>query len=257
MRHGNCNCRRSEEEIAKALQHNGRMDILFALIQEHQVCKETQEKITACDEQIAEFFDQHFEDHPELQVHQLAKKDHKRVNRNSPKNIDINKVAYQYFDGVDLMAIEGVSHATVLSIMSEIGPQGLKKFKSRKQFASWLRPAPNNRISGGRILSNRIPRGSNRLKIAPRQAANAIGNLKDANLNPFFIRISIPKSRSAAITATARKLAIIIWNMVTKRVPYLPPDNYEFLDQKRKRKVRELGRQILRSGIKTDELTTN
>ena len=62
--------------------------------------------------------------------------------------------------------------------MSEIGPEGFKKFGTAKQFASWLRLAPNNRKTGGKIISNKVPKGSNRLKIAFRQAANAIGNLK-------------------------------------------------------------------------------
>ena len=76
------------------------------------------------------------------------------------------------------MKIEGVSHATVLTIMSEVGPEGFKKFEIAKQFASWLRLAPNNKISGRKVLSNKIPKGSNRLKITLRNAANAIGNLK-------------------------------------------------------------------------------
>ena len=152
------------------------------------------------------------------------------------------------------MEIEGVSHSTVLSIMSEIGPEGFKKFESGKQFASWLRLAPNNKISGGKVLSNKIPKGSNRLKIALRQAANVIGNLKNANLHNFFIRISIRKGRSAAVTATARKLAIIIWNMIVKKQAYTPPNAYEFLDQKRKRIVRELQNKIAKFDIKTNEI---
>jgi integrase len=64
------------------------------------------------------------------------------------------------------MQIEGVSHATILSIISEIGPDGFKKFDHSKKFTSWLRLAPNNKISGGKILSNKVPKGSNRLKIA-------------------------------------------------------------------------------------------
>lgn len=54
------------------------------------------------------------------------------------------------------MAIEGVSHAIVLSIMSEIGPEGFKKFSALKEFSSWLRLAPNNKISGGKPLSNLV-----------------------------------------------------------------------------------------------------
>ena len=79
--------------------------------------------------------------------------------------------------------------------MSEIGPEGFKKFNSSKQFASWLRLAPNNKISGGRILSNRIPKGSNRLKIALRQAANAIGNIKDTSVR-LFQKSSLQKRKA-------------------------------------------------------------
>ena len=118
-------------------------------------------------------------------------------------------------------------------------PLVFKFFDTAKRFASWLRLAPNNRISGGKVLSNKIPKGSNRLKIALRNAANAIGNLKDTHLSNFFKRISFRRGRAAAISATARKLAIIIWNMVVKAIPYSPPTIYEFLDQKRKRKVAE------------------
>ena len=64
------------------------------------------------------------------------------------------------------MAIEGLSHATVLSLISEVGLEGIRKFPTAKHFASWLRLSPNNKISGGKILSSKIPRGSNRLKIA-------------------------------------------------------------------------------------------
>jgi transposase len=138
---------------------------------------------------------------------------------------------------VDLMAIEGVGHATILTIMSEIGPDGFNKFKTAKQFASWLRLSPNNKISGGKVLSNKVPKGSNRLKIALRNAANAVGNLKDTHLSDFFRKIAFKKGRVAAVSATARKLGVIIWNMVTKKVPYNPPTQYLFLDQKRKLKI--------------------
>ena len=109
-----------------------------------------------------------------------------------------------------------------------------RKFPSSKQFTSWLRLAPNNKISGGKILSNKIPKGSNRLKIALRHAANAIGNLKDTHLYDFFKRVAYIKGRATAVRATARKLAVILWNMITKKNPYGRPMECLFLDKKRK-----------------------
>ncbi len=153
------------------------------------------------------------------------------------------------------MKIEGLGHATVLTIMSEVGPDGFSKFKSAKQFASWLRLAPNNKISGGKILSNRIQKGSNRLKIALRNAANSIGNLKESHLADFFKRVLYRRGRTAAVSATARKIAVIIWNMIVKRVEYTPPVQYLFLDQKRKMKlVQRIRKSITKFEIKPDEL---
>ena len=151
------------------------------------------------------------------------------------------------------------SHAppkpSVMSIMSEVGPDGFPKFETSKNFTSWLRLAPNNKISGGKVLSNKIPKGSNRLKIALRHAANAIGNLKDTHLSDFFKRVAYRKGRATAVSATARKLAVIIWNMVTKRIPYNPPVEYLFLDQKRKLKlVQKIKRNIAKFELKPEDV---
>ena len=179
----------------------------------------------------------------------------KRINKNAPQIKDLNQIAFRYFDWVDLFAIEGLSNSTVLTIMSEIGPQGFKKFGSSKQFSSWLRLAPNNKISGGKTLSNRVPKGSNRLKIALRQAANAIGNLKDTHLSDFFRRVAYRKGRHSAFSATARKLAVIIWNMVTKKIEYQPPKQYLFLDQKRKLGlVNRIKKQIDKFELKPEDM---
>lgn len=164
-------------------------------------------------------------------------KQHKRKNKNTIKGADINKLSYQYFEGIDLMTIEGVNDATIMAIISEIGLEGIKKFSSAKQFTAWLRLAPNNKISGGKILNHHIPKGSSRLKIAFRNAANAIGNLKEGHLADFFRRINYKKGRVTAINATARKLAVIIWNMLYHNQQYQPPIDYLFLDQKRKLKL--------------------
>jgi transposase len=235
--HRHFNCRKSKEEIAKALKGNNRKDYLFGLKQEFESYQFFQEQIAACDKQINKFLKTQINAHPEKRNLTTEPKIHKRINKNAIKNLDLNQASFQYFNGIDLMKIEGLSHSTILTIMSEIGPDGFLKFGSAKQFSSWLRLAPNNKISGGKILSNHIPKGSNRLKIALRQAANAIGNLKDTHLSNFFRRVAFRKGRQAAVSATARKIAVIIWNMITKRIQYSPPTDYLFLDQKRKMKL--------------------
>jgi transposase len=146
----------------------------------------------------------------------------------------MNQISYQYFEGVDLMEIEGFNEALIMCLISEVGMDGIKKFQSAKQFTSWLRLSPNNKISGGKILSHHLPKGSSRLKTAFRNTANAIGNLKEGWLVDFFKRINYKKGRAAAVSALARKLAVIVWNMITKATKYNPPSQYLFLDEKRR-----------------------
>jgi len=253
--HRHYNCRKSKEEIAKALHGNNREDYLFGLKQEYQCYLFYQKQIVACDKQIDTFIKEELKKHPDKKKLRTTEKPHKRQNKNAPAIKDFNQIAFQYLGGVDLMEIEGLSHATVLSIMSEIGPGGFKEFQTSKQFVSWLRLAPNNKISGGKVLSSKIPKGSNRLKIALRQAANAIGNLKDTHLSDFFKRVAYRKGRQAAVSATARKLGVIIWTMITKKVPYSPPKEYLFLDQKRKLKmVSRIKKNIAKFDLKPEEI---
>lgn len=252
----NGNCKKTGQEIAKALQTNGRKDYLFALKQEFESYNQLQEKVEKCDQEIKAMLDDTINNNDDKKQHYIDKKIHKKVNKNAPKNIDLNLLGYQYFEGVDLLKIEGLSHATLLAIISEVGLEGIKKFPTAKHFASWLRLTPNNKISGGKVLSSKVPKGSNRLKIALRNAANAIGNLKESTpLRDFFHRINFRKGRVSAISATARKLGIIIWNMVVKNTPYHNPENYLYADEKRKLGiVKRIRKQIVKLNIKPEDL---
>lgn len=254
-KHRHFNCRKSEEEIAKALKGNNRADYLFGLKQEYESYLFFQKKMDACDAEINKFLKTQINTHPEMKKLKTDNKPHKRINKNALKGIDLNQASFQYFGGVDLMTVEGVNQSTLMSIMSEVGPDGFKEFPTAKHFTSWLRLAPNNRISGGKLLSSKTPKGSNRLKIAFRNAANAIGNLKDTHLSDFFKRVAFKKGRTVAVSATARKLAVIIWNMIVNKMPYKPPTEYLFLSQKRKLKlVTRIKKQITKFDLKPDEV---
>jgi len=249
------NCRKPEEEIAKALQYNGRDDYMFALKHEWETYFHIQKQIQEVDLQIKKLLEDIIDKDDNKKQHIASKKTHKRKNKNTIQGTDMNQISYQYFEGVDLMEIEGVNDATIMTIISEIGLEGIKKFESAKQFTAWLRLAPNNKISGGKVLSHHLPKGSSRLKIAFRNAANAIGNLKEGHLADFFRRINYKKGRATAVSATARKLAVIIWNMLVKGVPYNPPTQYLFLDEKRKLGlVKRIKKQISKFEIQPDQL---
>ena len=56
---------------------------------------------------------------------------------------------------------------------SEIGTD-MTKWPSAKHFASWLGLSPNNRITGGRVISSKTKPSANRAAAALRLAANAL-----------------------------------------------------------------------------------
>jgi transposase len=249
------NCRKPEEEIAKALQYNGREDYMFALKHEWNTYLHIQKQIEEVDKEIKKLLEDIIDKDDNKKQPIATPKKYKRKNKNTIKGTDMNFIAYQYFEGIDLMAIEGVNDATIMAIISEIGLEGIKKFETAKQFTAWLRLAPNNKISGGKVLSHHLPKGSSRLKIALRNAANAIGNLKEGNLADFFRKINYKKGRATAVSATARKLAVIIWNMLVKGVPYNPPTQYMFLDEKRRLGlVKRIRKQITKFEIEPEQL---
>lgn len=221
--------KKSKEEIADALQGQYHEELLFELSENYTLYKNLQEHIKQCDAKMDALFTSYTEDvvlEPEIHL------THKDIRGKNQVRFNIHEHAYKLF-GVDLFAIESINVNTVLTFISEVG-MDIYKFKTAKQFTAWLRLVPENKITGGKIISSHTRKGTNKMAQALRDAANTIPNKKSGYLVQFFNRIGFKKGRGAAITATARKLAIIIWNMVTKKLPYKP-----LLNEATKEKIKE------------------
>ena len=148
----------------------------------------------------------------------------------------------------------GISNNTLLTLVSEIGCQ-VSAFPSAKAFASWLRLAPNNRSTGGKIVSRHTPPHKHTIAEALRTAANVIGNqVKTGYLHKFFQRVMFKKGQMHAIVATARKLAVIIWSMLAKKQAYNPPKEQEYEDNMRKQAINSISKKLKRLNIKPEEL---
>lgn len=152
-----------------------------------------------------------------------------------------------------MFAIEGVSYNTVMSFIAEVG-DGIKKFATAKQFASWLRLAPNNKISGNKRISSRTPQGKHRFAQSLLQAANTVGQMKKGVLPSFFKRIAFKKGRQAAIVATARKTAVIIWNMITHQIPYKPLEERQYSTKVKNAILRNIKNKLERLDLTINDL---
>ena len=164
--------------------------------------------------------------------------------------------AYQLSDGVDLMRVDGISYGTILTLLAETGVN-LSDFPTSAHFVSWMCISPNKKITGGKVISSHSRKNKCALAYAFRQAANTVGNQKDTALSHYFRRLAYRKGRKVAIMATARKLAVTVYNMLQKGQPYKPEALEDYQGNLRAQKVKNIQRTISRLEVKADELSFN
>ena len=244
----------SKDEIAKALTGDWRKEYILELKHSFELFHIFRDKISECDNEIEKLLKKEIEFKYQSgnKKKQYKPTNRKKVNKNDPK-IELEKFCYQLSGGIDLIQVPAIGRNTLLSLISEVGFD-LSKFPTSKQFASWLGLAPNNKVSGGKVISSHTPKRKNRLSEALQRAANVIGNMKDNPLSEFFRRVSFKKGRMSAITATARKLAVIIWNMLTKKENYKPIENDKYKEKIRTQRIKNIKKQLTSLNISQDEL---
>jgi hypothetical protein len=248
--------KKSPAEIKAALTGDWREEYIFELRQCYELYQYYCQKIDECDEEIRKILSAEID--RKQKEEGLAKVENvkikkKRVQKNTP-NIGIQRAMIDLTGGIDISVIDGVGLGLLLCIIAETGID-LKAFATDKQFASWLRLSPDIRKTGGKVISDKTRKGKNRLAQAFMHAANGIGNMKKGGyLVHFFKRIERRKGRVCAIVATARKLAVIVWNMLVKNTQYKPMIPTEYLNKIRGYKIRNIQRQIRQLDIHEDEL---
>jgi transposase len=239
-------CKHPEATIAKALQGNWRAEHLFALLQAVELVELYQAKIAVCDERIQAQL-RRFEDRSDGQAPPPG-----RPPRKDRHDLGFDATAELFrMTGVDLTAINGLEAHTVLKVLSETGLD-FTKWPTAKQFGAWLGLAPNQRVSGGKVLSRRTLPNANRAAAALRVAAQALHHSKSA-LGAFLRRKAAQRGMPKAITATAYKLARILYAMLTQGTAFVErgQDYYERQYHERvlknlTRRAAELGYQLVK-----------
>ena len=240
----NYRIRVDEATIAGSLQGHWRQEHIFELTQALELYRVYQGKIAECDLEIENQLG-HFEDRSDGVV---LVGDRKRRQKNAPQ-FDARNHLYR-MTGVDLTQIDGVDAYTALKVVSEIGTD-MTKWPSAKHFASWLGLSPNNRVTGGRTISSKTKPSANRAAAALRMAANALAR-SDSALGAFLRRKKAQLGAPKAITATAHKLARIIYSMLRFGQDYVDAgaDYYEAQYQRRalrvaKQRAAQLGYELI------------
>ena len=141
------------------------------------------------------------------------------------------------------MCIPGVNDDCVLTAFGELGYNFTEKFDTAAKFCKWLNLTPNNKISGGKLLSSKMPKRKNIMGQAFRMSGNACAKQHN-ELGNYFRRIQARHGYAQAIVATAHKIAIIFYTIVKNNTPYNPnlvgDDEKTILERKLKRTLKQL-----------------
>lgn len=217
-------CKSSVEIIRSSLVGNYQPEHVFALAQALAMYDAYQMQLDVCDQQIAQSLMRLCQQKPTPS--EPLPKPRNRTRQPNALNFDVRTLIYQLV-GVDLTQIHGIGPHLALRLVAECGTD-LSRWRTAHHFTSWLTLAPGCRISGGKVLSAHTRKTKNRVTAHLRMAAVTIGRTNTA-LGAFYRRLSARVGKAKAVTATARKIAILFYNAIRFGMAYQDPgaDHYE------------------------------
>ena len=235
-------CKHSTEVIARSLQGNYRQEHLFALQQAVTLYETYQAQIAACDQQI----EQYLALVPPVTTEPCPTPGKPRQRTGNPFHFDAHAQLYR-LTGVDLTRIDGIDAATALTVVSEIGTD-MSRWKTVKHFTSWLGLCPGTKVSGGRVLSSKTKPSANRAAAALRLAAASLSRSHSA-LGAYLRRMSGKLGKAQAVTATAHKLARLVYSMLKHGTEYVDVGQDYYERQHREGVVQNLARRAKELGL--------
>ena len=229
----------SRETIVKSLEGFWSKEHLFELSQCYKAYLFHNEMIQECDREIEALLQEEIKSKNNgilIENGQLKRK------LNYKSDLSINVANYLYtLNGVDIAGsngITGISEITALTVYSEAGAD-MSRFKNEKHFTSWLGLAPNTKISGGKIISSHVPKKKHHAGQVFRMAAMSLRSNK-GSLGDYYRRIRTAAGSPKAIVATARKMAVIYYRMMTSKQAYNPQALIDYQKKYKLQKIKNL-----------------
>jgi transposase len=243
--HRDYRCQASEAEITAALTGHYRPEHVFVLQQNLALFEAYQGQLAACDTAIEAHVLTLATQAPAPRDPMPEPRSRKRPRNNEPR-FEIRTPLHQ-LTGVDLTQLDAIGPYSALRLLAEIGTD-MTRWPTEKHFTSWLTLAPHNKISGGRLLSSKTQPSANRAAIILRMAAMNLGRT-DTALGAFYRRLAYRVGKAKAITATARKLAILVYRTLKQGLVYHDPGAAAYDAQHRLRVLRRLRQRAANLGF--------
>lgn len=237
-------CKATIETVRAALVGNYQPEHVFALKQALGLYDFYQQCVAECDIQIEQVVAA-LNSSRQIPAVPLPKARH-RTKQPNEVNFDVRTAMYQ-LAGTDLTQIHGIGPFLALRLVAECGTD-LTRWKTAKHFTSWLTLSPGCKISGGKVLSAHTRKTSNRLTVALRLAAVTVGRTNTA-LGAFYRRLAARIGNAKAVTATARKIAILFYNAMRFGIDYKDPGADHYEQQYRDRVIKQLHRRAAQFGL--------
>lgn len=235
-KHRNERCNASEEEIAAALTGHYKPEQLFVLKQNLALFDAYQQQLVDCDGAIEAYLKALAEGSPDPDDPLPPPRSKRKPHDNEPRfNIrgPLHRVS-----GTDLAQLDGIGPYNALRLVSEIGTD-MSRWPTEGHFTSWLTLAPKNKVSGGRVLSSRTQPSANRAAAILRLAVMSLSRGQTA-LGAFYRRLAYRIGRAKAVTATARKLAVLVYRTLKGGFLYDDPGAAAYDKHYRDHAVRRL-----------------
>jgi hypothetical protein len=240
--HRDYRCKQNAEVIAKSLEGNYREEPLFALQQAVTLYEVYQAQIAACDQQIEAYlatFTPVVTDPPPP-----APKARQRGG--NPFSFDAHAELYR-ITGVDLTRIDGINTTTALTLVSEVGLD-MRRWTTVKHFTAWLGLCPGTKVSGGKRLGSRTKPNANRAAAALRVAAASLFRSRSA-LGAYLRRMAARLGKAQAVTATAHKLARLVYSMLRYGTEYVDVGQHYYEQRYKARVIQNLTRRAKELGF--------
>lgn len=240
-------CAKSEAEIAKSLEGHYKPEQIFVLQQAVELYDFYDRQLQDCDSELEKLY-QEF-DPPEHPGTPPPPGRRQKRGRNKA-HFDLKQSLYRMSGGVDLTQIDGIDELTAQKVLGEIGTD-MSKWPTVKHFVSWLHLCPNTKITGGKVIQTGVQPTKNRASSALRVAATSLKH-SDSALGAFYRRMRARCGAPAAVTATAHKLARIIYFLLKERTSFhdFGADSYE--QQYRERVLRNMNRRAAKLGYRLE-----
>jgi len=234
------------EKVAKSLEGDYRPEHLFALRQSLVGFRFYQKLMAEVDVELELKMRElpRAEGAPDQMPPRTKKCFYQRAN-NEP-SFDLKAELFR-ISGVDLTDVPGISAITAHTIIMEVGPD-LSRFRNASAFASWLGLCPEKQVSGGKVLYTRSRKVKNRAAIALRLGAHCLYHAKNY-LGDYYRKMKWRLGAPEAVTATAHKLARIVYHLLSTRQPYAEAVLVKSDQQENTRAERRLRRQAAHLGF--------